>query len=92
MENGSGEGRHFVIYHKNLPLNPLNINKIITGYFFPVKFILPGICLTQAHTKIKINILLYEDYRIVNKILDYLGIDGFKRNVPLPKPLALDDL
>jgi len=37
-------------------------------------------------------IAFIEDYRVVKKILDYLGIDEFKRNRPPPKRLAVADL
>ena len=36
-------------------------------------------------------IAFIEDYKVVRKILDYLGIDEFKRDRPPPKTLALAD-
>jgi hypothetical protein len=37
-------------------------------------------------------IVFIEDYKIVKKILDYLGIDEFKRDKPPPKRLTVADL
>ena len=37
-------------------------------------------------------IAFIEDYKVIRKILDYLGIDEFKRNRPPPKALAVADL
>ena len=37
-------------------------------------------------------IAFIEDYKIVKKILDYLGIDEFKRDRPPPKRLTVADL
>ena len=36
-------------------------------------------------------IAFIEDYKVVRKILDYLGIDEFKRDRPPPKTLAIAD-
>ncbi|MHB1337030.1 MAG: hypothetical protein ACYCXQ_13925 [Candidatus Humimicrobiaceae bacterium] len=36
-------------------------------------------------------ITFIEDYKIVKKILDYLGIDEFKRDRPPPKRLTVAD-
>ena len=36
-------------------------------------------------------IAFIEDYKVVRKILDYLGIDEFKRDRPPPKTLAVAD-
>ena len=36
-------------------------------------------------------IAFIEDYKIVRKILDYLGIDEFKRDRPPPKRLTVAD-
>ena len=36
-------------------------------------------------------IAFIEDYKIVRKILDHLGIDEFKRDRPPPKRLAVAD-
>jgi len=37
-------------------------------------------------------IAFIEDYKVIRKILDYLGIDEFKRDRPPPKALAAADL
>ena len=37
-------------------------------------------------------IAFIEDYKVVRKILDYLGIHEFKRDRPPPKKLAVADL
>ncbi|MBU4293202.1 MAG: hypothetical protein KJ770_04030 [Actinobacteria bacterium] len=36
-------------------------------------------------------IAFIEDYKVVKKILDYLGIYEFKRDRPPPRTLAVDD-
>ena len=36
-------------------------------------------------------IAFIEDYKVVKKILDHLGIDEFKRDRPPPKRLAVAD-
>jgi hypothetical protein len=36
-------------------------------------------------------ITFIEDYKIIRKILDWLGIDEFKRDKPPPKALAVAD-
>ena len=36
-------------------------------------------------------IAFIEDYKVVKKILDYLGIDEFKRDRPPPKRLSAAD-
>ncbi len=37
-------------------------------------------------------IAFIEDYKVIRKILNWLGIDGFKRDRPPPKALAVADL
>jgi hypothetical protein len=37
-------------------------------------------------------IAFIEDYKVIKKILDWLGIDEFKRDRPPPKRLAASDL
>ena len=36
-------------------------------------------------------IAFIEDYKVIKKILDWLGIDEFKRDNPPPKTLAVAD-
>ena len=44
-----------------------------------------------AYGEFPISIFI-EDYKVIRKILDWLGIDEFKRDRPLPKRLAAADL
>ncbi len=50
-------------------------------------------CLTHAEIFIcaKTDLAFIEDYKIIKKILDYLGIDEFKRDGPPPNTLAVED-
>jgi len=35
---------------------------------------------------------LFKDYKVIRKVLDWLGIDEFKRDRPQPKKLPAADL